>query len=95
MSQSDAQRLAKKKWMKANPDKVKAYVSRYRHKLMKENPDKIKEWDKRCSDKKIKEETCEILTKHADDLADDPERLTTEFIAGLMGTGEPEDECQE
>jgi len=60
----------------------------------KANPEKIKEWDKRCSEKKLKVDTCEILTKHAEDLADDPERLTTEFITGLMGTGDVEDECQ-
>jgi len=94
MTQTESQRWAKAKWNKANPDKIKEYVSRYRHKLMKENPEKIKEWDKRCSDKKIKAETCEILTKHSEDLADDPERLTTEFITGLMGTGEVEEECQ-
>ncbi|NOQ48441.1 MAG: hypothetical protein GQ576_04795 [Methanococcoides sp.] len=95
MSQTESQRRSKEKWCKANPDKVKAYVSRYRKKLQAENPGKIKEWDKRCSDKKLKADTCEILTKHAEDLAADPERLTTEFITGLMGTGEPEDECQE
>ena len=92
MTLSESQRRSKYKWNKANPETIKEYVSRYRQKLQEENPGKIKEWDKRCSDKKLKEDTCEILTKHAEDLADDPERLTTEFITGLMGTGEPEEE---
>ena len=31
-------------------------------------------------------EVCEILQNHADDLADDPERLSTEFLQRLIGS---------
>lgn len=91
MTQSESQKRAKDKWNKAHPEKIKEYIARYRKKLKAERPEKIAEWGHRASERRHQADACEILAKHAEDLADDPERLSTEFITGLMGTGEVEE----
>jgi len=89
---TEAHRRANHKWYLKNKDKHAESVNKYREKLKETNPEKLEEWSKNGSVAQLKRDTCEILTKHADDLADDPERLTTEFITGLIGTGEMEEE---
>lgn len=90
--ESTAQKRANAKWKAQNPEKVAEMKKRQYERTKAEHPEKLKEWWKNARDKNATDDTCEILTKHAEDLADDPERLTTEFITGLMGTGEVEED---
>jgi len=95
MSLTEAQKKANAKWNAKNPDKVRAYARAYRARKVAKDPETVKEWERRSNESRHARDACEILTKHAEDLADDPERLSTEFITGLMGTGELEEECQD
>lgn len=95
MSLTEAQKKANAKWNAKNPDKVRAYARAYRARKVAKDPEIVQEWSRRAKERQNANDTCEILTKHAEDLADDPERLSTEFITGLMGTGDVEEGCNE
>lgn len=89
---SPTKKRANARWAAKNPEKVAEMNKRNYERMKKEHPEAFENYRKNARDKNATDDTCEILTKHADDLADDPERLTTEFITGLIGTGEVEEE---
>ncbi len=57
------------RWREENKDKVRGYLRKY---------------GKKYREKKMKEETCEIIRNHAEEMKDDPERLSTEFIKKII-----------
>lgn len=83
MSKSEAQRQANARWAANNPDKMKAMNHRQYLRRKKANPNITKQWWKDAQ--KTKNDTCEIITKHNEDLKDDPESLSTEFIMEMTG----------
>lgn len=64
---------------KKNTERLKKY---YKKPEVKE---KFKVIWKVNNDKRIKKETCNILKKHAEDLRNDPEHLTTDFLQNMIG----------
>lgn len=73
--------LAKKKvYDAANRERLRAYAQEYR----KAHPEKYREYDRNCKERKAREETCKILKEHKQALADDPERLSTDFLLKLI-----------
>ena len=84
-----AQQKARKKYHKQYYEDHKeacneSSMNRYL-KLKAENPEKLAEINKKAKEKKARKDTCEILKKHHKDLADDPERLSTEFLNEIIG----------
>jgi hypothetical protein len=63
-----------RKWYEKNRDRVNAYQRVYQRAYWRRNKDIL---NKRLS-------VCSILKSHADELSDDPERLSTDFIVGLL-----------
>ena len=66
-----------------------SFAQRYRYQCMVCANEKKKE--RYHSDERYREEMlrrkrriCSILKRHADDLLDDPDRLSTDFIVGLL-----------
>jgi len=70
-----------KKWKKKNPEKQKEYNKTYNAKRYAKNPELLKE----NFDKLHKAQVCKIIKNHHEDLKDDPERLSTDFIQRLIG----------
>ena len=48
------------------------------------NKERCREYNRKCKERKAREETCKILKEHKQALADDPERLSTDFILKLV-----------
>lgn len=74
----------RREWQRKNPDKVREHQRRYREK----HPEvKIKALNylKKHEKDIHKKQVCRILKKHAEDLKDDPERLSTEFLQKIIG----------
>lgn len=75
-----------RKWARENPER-RAKINR---KWIDSHPDvKIKQLDK-LNSPEVQEQihkriVCNILKKHADDLKDDPERLSTAFLQDIIG----------
>lgn len=85
-----------RKYREKNPEKVKKWRQNYSKKHKKElneqtkkylktHPDKAKKWARISYTRKMKKETCSILQKHAEDLKDDPEHLSTAFLQKIIG----------
>ena len=83
-------------YQKTHPEKVKQWKENYKNKdierynklrrlyiqkYYERNPEKKIESFERMHERNV----CKILKKHTDDLKDDPERLSTEFIQNLIG----------
>ena len=76
-------------------EKKKAYMKTYMKKYYIANKEKHNEYTKKyyathkkyyATHKKevLRDEVCQIIKKHKEDLADDPERLSTDFILKLV-----------
>ena len=50
-----------------------------------ESYEKHKEWSYKSLEKVKKTAVCNILKKHAEDLKNDPERLSTKFLQSMIG----------
>lgn len=69
---------------KRNRDKILEIGRKYNEEHRDEINSKVKEnIKKRCSKGST---ACKILKKHHDEMKDDPEHLTTEFLQKLIGT---------
>ena len=83
----------KKKWyhsnktLKQKTPMTKKQIAERQKKWAELNQDKIAEYQANQYSK----DACDILTSHADELRDDPERLSTDFICGLIA-GDDADE---
>ena len=89
-----------RKWNKNNPDKVKKSHQKWcendpkrakesKRKSMRKYLEKHPEYkikSLKSLEKLKKTQVCNILKKHAEDLKDDPERLSTEFLQSIIGT---------
>ena len=62
-----------KKYYIANKEKHNEYTKKYYATHKKE-----------IETNKLRNEVCQIIKKHKEDLADDPERLSTDFILKLV-----------
>ena len=58
----------------------------YHRKYRSENPDRCREIRLKSYNKMWAEKTCEIIKEHHEDMKDDPERLTTEFMKRIVNT---------
>lgn len=74
---------SKKKWRENNPDKVKEYARNSN--WGKEHREKINK--RRRDNRKGVELLCEIREKHLEDMKDDPESLTPEFLNTIQNLG--------
>lgn len=73
--------LARRKaYYEAHKEEINAYNVAYQ----KAYPEKYREYERKCKERKAREETCKILKEHKQALADDPERLSTDFILKLV-----------
>lgn len=68
-----------RRWRKEHPEESKEATRIASKKWYAENKDKAKE-SQRIRREKNKLTVCDILSKHREDMKDDPERLTTEFL---------------
>jgi len=84
-----------KEWYEANKERCleyrKAYYEAHKEEInaynvayQKAHPEKYREYYRKCKERKAREETCKILKEHKQALADDPERLSTDFILKLV-----------
>lgn len=69
----------------------KAYYEAHKEEIITHNaayqkahPEKYREYERKHKERKAREETCKILKEHKQALADDPERLSTDFILKLV-----------
>jgi len=81
-----SQKESNKRWRDNNPEKYRIINNKggdkYRSK--RENKDKINK-AQREHRQHIKEgAACDIIKKHSEDMKDDPERLTTEFMKSIV-----------
>ena len=78
---------AHKKWRDDNPDKVKQnyekYCTKHHKKISERQKKRYTKW--RENNPKYESKTCKMLKKHHDDMKDDPESLSTEFIQKMIG----------
>ena len=68
------------KTLKQKTPMTKKQIAERQKKWAEINQDKIAEYQANQYSK----DACDILTSHADELRDDPERLSTDFICGLI-----------
>jgi hypothetical protein len=78
---------AQKEWRNDNPEKVKQthdryYINHY-HEISERQRMRYQKW--REENPKYETNTCKMLKQHHDDMKDDPESLSTEFIQNLIG----------
>jgi len=71
---------SKKRWKKKNPEKAKETHRRLYCEYWERNKDEI---NKKKREHR-KEVVCDIIKKHHEDMKDDPESLTTEFIQKIV-----------
>ena len=82
-SAQKSSRESKRRWVKENPDKIKEYAKN--SDWAKNNRGKI---NKRVRDnKKGVEALCEIRKKHLEDMKDDPESMSAEFLNTIQNLG--------
>ena len=60
-------------------------TSNYYKKMKQENPEKYNKHVKTSLAEFTKRKTCNIIKKHHEDMKDDPEALSTEFIQKIIG----------
>ena len=68
-----------KKWRKGNPEKAKELQKKSSEKWYATNRDKASE-SQRKRRKKNKMTVCDILEQHHEEMKDDPESLSTDFL---------------
>jgi hypothetical protein len=93
MARSEAQKASIPLWNAKNPEKVKEYARAARARMMEKEPEVVAEWGRQAKARQYGRETCEILQLHEEELEDDTERLSTDFIRALVFGDE--EECQE
>ena len=82
-SAQKSSRESKMRWVKENPDKIKEYAKN--SDWAKNNRDKI---NKRVRDNnRGVESLCEIRNKHLEDMKNDPESLSPEFLNTIQNLG--------
>ena len=74
----------KRAYNRAYREAHKEYRAAYNMEWKKAHPEKYREYDRKQRERKAREETCKILKEHKEALADDPERLSTDFILRLI-----------
>lgn len=90
-------RCYKREWRENNKDKIierrRTYYQENKDILaekgklwQEENKDRWNEIQRKSIQKRNKNLTCNILKAHHEELKDDPERLSTDFINQLIGT---------
>jgi hypothetical protein len=84
MARTEAQKEANLRWNAKNPEKVKEYARAARARKMEKKPEVVAEWGRQAKARQYRMETCEIILSHAEELEDDPERLSTDFIRALV-----------
>lgn len=67
-------------WKMRNPEKLKECVSSWKSR----NHEKVKQYVKRSYQRRQQKDCCEIIRQHHEDLKDDPERLSSDFIKSLV-----------
>ncbi len=88
----------RRQWLKNNPEKyehVKKKNVQYTKELWKKHPElkeksllkfiESKTHKELKESESLKKQTCKILREHAEEMKDDPEHLTTEFMQKLIG----------
>jgi len=80
-----------KKYRDEHPEKIAAikrkYYSAHKEEILARNREYARTHEKENQERQYSYETCRILKAHKEALADDPDRLTTEFIMKIV-TGE-------
>jgi len=76
-------RQTNKEWKQQNKEKHKEHSKRY----YENNKEKVAKYRKNHYKKRPKSgsQICKIIKKHHDDMKDDPESMSTEFIQKMIG----------